>query len=243
MKKRLLLASLLVAVVAVLVVGGKALSPSGSKDSQALPVEFDRHRFSLDDPTSPWAIVNKQRPLQPITFAPSDLVTPDVPLRQPDSKTMLMRQQVTSPLQAMFAAAQTAGLSLMLNSGYRSHAMQVEVYNSEVYGFGQELADQQSARPGYSEHQTGLAVDIEPANHACELKQCFADTPEGKWLAANAHRYGFIIRYPADKQAVTGYAFEPWHLRYVGPELATALHATPQTLEEFFNLSGGATYR
>jgi D-alanyl-D-alanine carboxypeptidase len=131
----------------------------------------------------------------------------------------------------------------MLSSGYRSYDYQVGLYNGYVKSQGQATADTQSARPGYSEHQTGLAVDIEPASKKCELDACFADTPEGKWLVANAYKYGFILRYTQDKTAVTGYAYEPWHFRYVGTPLATEMHnQNVATLEEFFNLPVAPDY-
>ena len=110
--------------------------------------------------------------------------------------------------------------------------------------FRWDEADQQSARPGYSEHQTGFAADVGPVSQNCALQQCFGDTPEGKWLAANAYKYGFIIRYAADDQDITGYEAEPWHIRYVGTELSTQMHTTGiKTLEQFFNVPGGAVYR
>jgi D-alanyl-D-alanine carboxypeptidase len=89
-----------------------------------------------------------------------------------------------------------------------------------------------------------LAADIAPLSRKCDLQQCFAQTPEGQWLAANAYRYGFIIRYPADKQAVTGYEYEPWHIRFVGTQLANEMHKQGvDTLEEFFTVSGGTAYK
>lgn len=97
-----------------------------------------------------------------------------------------------------------------------------------------------SARPGHSEHQTGLAVDlVTPASPDCDFEVCFAETPGGQWLAANAWRYGFIIRYQSGSD-ITGYSPEPWHLRYVGKSLAAELRRTGvATLEEFFGIPGG----
>ncbi|WP_256030775.1 M15 family metallopeptidase [Leifsonia xyli] len=99
------------------------------------------------------------------------------------------------------------------------------------------------ARPGHSEHQTGFAVDISAVPAQCSLSACFAQTPQGEWLAANAWRFGFLLRYPEDKVAVTGFMFEPWHYRYIGVPLATHLHATGvTTLEEFFGLPSGTGF-
>ena len=107
-------------------------------------------------------------------------------------------------------------------SGYRSYSQQASLYDSYVRQYGQATADTLAARPGFSEHQTGLAMDIGNASGVCALQACFATTPAGKWAAANAATYGFIIRYPAGAEAVTGYTYEPWHLRYVGRDLARA---------------------
>jgi hypothetical protein len=108
---------------------------------------------------------------------------------------------------------------------------------------GQASADLRSARPGYSEHQTGLAIDISALPENCTLDEtCFADTA-GQWLATNAFKWGVVLRYPSDKTPVTGYEFEPWHYRYVGVALATEMHNTGiTTLEEFFGLPAAPTY-
>jgi D-alanyl-D-alanine carboxypeptidase len=185
-------------------------------------------------------VVNKTRPLNPANYAPTDLVYPAVTYvnRQP------MRAEVANALVAMFAAgASESQLKFSVQSAYRSFAAQTSVYDQIVETKGQAQADTISARPGYSEHQTGLAVDISAVPASCSLQACFANTPQGKWLAANAWKYGFVLRYPADKVAVTGYSFEPWHYRYVGVTLSTELHNTGvETLEEFFGLPGGTTY-
>lgn len=204
---------------------------------------FNKQQYSLTDPTSIWVIVNKQRPLSPANYAPTDLVTPTVPLRAASDPTMQMRQVAATALESMFAAAKTAGVPMMLSSGYRSYEYQVSLYNGYVTVQGQEDADTMSARPGYSEHQTGLAVDVAPADGSCGVQQCFANTPAGKWVAANAYQYGFIVRYPNGKDAVTGYEYEPWHLRYVGVALATEMHKTGiTTMEEFFDLPPAPNY-
>jgi D-alanyl-D-alanine carboxypeptidase len=203
-------------------------------------VGFDRTAQSIDDPASTWVVVNKPRGLKPHEFVPADLVYPDVTFvnRQP------MRQEVATALVAMFAAGKAeAGLDFSVQSAYRSYDSQVRVYNDDVARNGQAFADTDTARPGHSEHQTGLAVDISAVPAACSLSACFAQTPQGQWLAANAWRFGFLLRYPADKVPVTGFTFEPWHYRYIGVPLATQLHQTGvSTLEEFFTVPGGTTY-
>lgn len=144
----------------------------------------------------------------------------------------------------MFAAAAADGVILNLQSGYRSYNLQTSVYNRWVAQKGQAVADTESARPGHSEHQTGLAADVGGVTRpACNVEQCFADTSEGKWVAAHAHEYGFVIRYSLGQDGVTGYTYEPWHLRYVGPELARQVQAEgAKTLEAFFGLGAAGSY-
>jgi D-alanyl-D-alanine carboxypeptidase len=213
-------------------------SASASASPRAKPA-FDKKARSTTDPASLWVIVNKKHPLKPVDYAPADLVYPDLPNpnRQP------LRKPAAEALAGMAAAASAAGLSLSIESGYRSYPTQLAVYNEWVSSKGEAVADELSARPGTSEHQTGLAVDLSAVPANCSLAVCFATTPQGKWLAANAWRYGFLLRYPADKVNVTGYQYEPWHFRFIGVPLATELHAKHvETLEEFFGVSGGTSY-
>ena len=143
---------------------------------------------------------------------------------------------LTSATQSAFdkmnADAKSLGLSLWIASGYRSYATQKRLYNNYVASDGKEAADTYSARPGYSEHQTGLAFDLN------SVEDSFANTDEGKWVKDNCYRYGLIIRYPKGKESITGYIYEPWHLRYVGVELATKLYNNGDwiTLEEYFGV-------
>ncbi len=119
----------------------------------------------------------------------------------------------------------------------------MEVYGGLVDERGQTAADRTSARPGHSEHQTGLAIDIASVPAECSLEQCFGDTAHGRWLAENAWRFGFVLRYPEGATPVTGYEYEPWHFRYVGKDLATELHEQKiETLEEFFGLEPAPDY-
>ena len=201
---------------------------------------FDGSALSVDDPTSLWVVVNKARALNPVTYIPPDLVLPPVT----NINDQPVRAVVSTALVAMFDAAKSeAGLELTLQSGYRSYDTQVAVYDQDVSEHGVAYADTDTARPGNSEHQTGLAVDISAASGTCSLDACFGQTAEGAWLAANAWRFGFLLRYPADKVPVTGFTYEPWHFRYIGVPLATELHGTGvTTLEEYFGLPGGETY-
>jgi zinc D-Ala-D-Ala carboxypeptidase len=219
--------------------GGSA----GSEDDRQ--VSFDTKQHSLDDPASIWVIANKRRPLQPTDYSPGDLVAPDVPLRlTAQTEEMQVRAAVAAALEDLVAAAGKDGLDLMVSSAYRSYAYQEGLYNTYVRQQGQAVADTQSARPGHSEHQTGLAVDVEPASRECEIEECFGDLPEGKWVAANAYKYGFVVRYAKGKDHITGYIYEPWHLRYVGKPLAAELHRLGNpTLEEFFELDPAPDYQ
>ncbi|MEO6827093.1 MAG: M15 family metallopeptidase [Microbacteriaceae bacterium] len=214
-------------------------TPGSAAPSPAPPV-FDKAARSIDDPASIWVVVNKRRPLNPLDYAPADLVFPDVP----DVDRQPLRQEAANAITAMFAAGGTeTGLAFQVQSAYRDYGTQVNVHNGWVDRLGQAAADRTSARPGVSEHQTGLAVDISSVPAVCPLQICFAETGQAVWLAANAWRFGFILRYPADKTAITGYEFEPYHFRYVGPELAAELHAAGvTTLEEFFGLPPAPEY-
>lgn len=131
---------------------------------------------------------------------------------------------------SLSAAAAKEGLNIYLSSGFRSYSDQSAIYNNYVNNYGQATADTFSARPGYSEHQTGLAIDVNT------IDDSFAGTPEAVWLENHAHEYGFIIRYPKGKESITGYKYEPWHIRYLGVEKATDVYNSGKTLEEYLNI-------
>ena len=139
--------------------------------------------------------------------------------------------ETQNALDTMFAAAAAEGLSLWVRSGVRTYNDQYWQYNVYVQRDGQALADTYSARPGHSEHQSGLGFDIN------SIYKSFADTAEGQWLAANCHKYGFIIRYPAGKEHITGYMYEPWHIRYLGVDVATAVYESGLCLEEYLGIT------
>lgn len=220
-------------------VTGKANQPSNSATQKT----FDKSKYSTSDSASLWVIVNKQHQLSPKDYVPKDLTFPKISLRNPGDDTMKQRNDSSAALEAMFGAAKKDGINLLLVSGYRSYYNQSALYNSYVKASGQAVTDRQSARAGYSEHQTGLAADLGASNRKCEIEQCFANTAEGKWLAANAYKFGFLIRYPLDKEDITGYEYEPWHVRFVGTNLSTEMNRLNiTTLEEYFNISGGKNY-
>jgi len=195
---------------------------------------FDKSKYSTTNPASPWVVINKQHPLNPINYAPSDLTSV--------GNGQQMRSEAATALTHMFADAQAAGYTLVADSGYRSYDYQVSVYGGYVKQWGQTYTDTVSARPGYSEHQTGWAVDI--GTGSCHVSDCFGDTPGGKWAQANAYKYGFLWRYQPGLSDITGYNNEAWHFRYVGPLLSNEMHTENiQTLEQFFGIPGGTTYK
>lgn len=217
-----------------------ATSPRSIDDEQS--EGLSKEQFSLTDPTSPWVIVNKKRSL-PAGYVPEDLRVPDVHLRlAPSEEQMKFRHAAEADLKAMFVAAKAENVDLVFGSGYRSEATQKQFYNQYVAQSGQANADTFSARPGHSEHQTGLAFDLTTPDGNCHLQICFESTPGGQWVQKHAHEYGFVVRYPNGKESITGYQYEPWHLRYVGLDLASELLNKRQTLEEFFELGPADQY-
>jgi D-alanyl-D-alanine carboxypeptidase len=200
---------------------------------------FDKHAYSLEDPTSIWVVVDKAFPLNPKSWVPPDLVAmPGIP----QGGSYQMRAPAAAALKQLSDAAAAAGAGFKITSAYRSYTTQKSLYDPRARDRGVAVADQTTARPGYSEHQTGLATDIYDTA-ACLLQQCFGATAAGKFVAANAWEYGFVVRYPEGKEAVTGYIWEPWHLRYVGKDLSTAMHNSGiTTMEEFFGLPAAPGY-
>ncbi|MBG6182277.1 D-alanyl-D-alanine carboxypeptidase [Arthrobacter sp. CAN_A214] len=195
------------------------------------------------DPSAIDVVVNKRRPLDPPDFAPAQLVTPAVALG-PSGGSALLRPDTAAAVERMFSAAQDDGVNLTVVSAYRSYADQESTYAYWVSQYGDAaLADTVSARAGYSEHQTGLAVDVGQDDGACTLVTCFSNTAAGRWTGANAAAFGFIVRYPQGKDATTGFTWEPWHLRYVGTGIAGAMGAAgTATLEEYFGLPAAPGY-
>lgn len=219
---------------------------SKSATSNTTKPTFNKAQYSISDPSSIWVVVNKLRPLNPKTFVPANLVVPSIALRANitgDEK--YVRVDTATALKTMSDAAAAAKITINLQSGYRSYGFQASLYNSYVASQGQTASDRSSARAGYSEHQTGLAADLGGVTQpGCNIDPCFANTLEGRWLAANAYLYGFVIRYPTAGESVTGYEYEPWHIRYVGTALALEMHNTGiVTLEQFFDLPAAPTYQ
>lgn len=197
--------------------------------------------IALNDPSHVWVVVNKVWQLDPVDFAPQPLS--DLPL-QVTTGSGQARSDVAAAVGEMAAAAAAAdGVGQIgANNGYRSYDLQVRTYASHVRAEGQDHADAASARAGHSEHQTGLAIDL-VACAPCGGIEAFGATPQGAWVAEHAWEYGFIVRYEAGSTPVSGYMPEPWHIRYIGVDLAAAYHAGGfHTLEEFFGLPAAPDY-
>ena len=197
-----------------------------ANESKNPPIITDKSNYN--DPDSISFVVNKKRPL-PDGYTPTDL-------------DGILRKEPKEKLDALLSEARAQSINLRLISGYRSQSSQDSLYSSYLSKDGQALADTYSARPRHSEHQTGLAVDLGNNDNICDLDICFSETPGGKWLSQNSYKFGFIIRYQKDKTDITGYQFEPWHLRYVGTDIAKDLHSSNKTLEEYFGLPSAPSY-
>ncbi|MEX2356033.1 MAG: M15 family metallopeptidase [Thermaerobacterales bacterium] len=185
------------------------------------------------------AVVNKERRL-PAGYEPPDLVIPEVPFTfEGVYPQRHLRRPAAEALAAMFDAAAAEGFTLYARSGYRTYEQQQQTFEANVARYGEERANQSSARPGESEHQTGLAMDVTTRAVGFRLIQSFGETPAGQWTHANAADFGFIVRYPRGREEETGYQFEPWHLRFVGVEAARLIFEHGLILEEYLAYPGG----
>lgn len=210
-----------------------------SEPAEPAEPEFDRTQHSIDDPSSVWVVSNKLRPLNPIDWVPEDLVMPDGITSRNGQP---LRAEAAASAAAMLEAAEDDGVWFLIGSAYRDYALQTSLYDRYVQRDGQAAADTYSARPGHSEHQTGLAADFDDGG-ACYLDWCFGDTSAGIWLRENAAEHGWIMRYPEGYDHITGFMYEPWHYRYVGPDLALEMREQGiLTLEEFFDLPAAPDY-
>lgn len=192
----------------------------------------ERVGIELENPIE-LLLVNKKRSI-PSTYKPTKLVEPNVrfPFSHDDPKRYMDSRAVGS-FEALVHAAWSQNVKLYAQSGYRSYSRQAELYNYYKRVYGESYASRISARPGTSEHQTGLAMDVTAASVGYDLNENFANTKEGRWVAKQAHKYGFIVRYPKGKETITGYAYEPWHLRYVGKDAAREMYDKGLTLEQY----------
>lgn len=197
----------------------------------------DTRTVPLDTtPGSKTVLVNRVY-LLPSDYIPPNLVVPDVKFSFTySSDKRKLRKVAADALEKLFQAGEKEGVELYGVSGYRSYARQKEIYDKNIATRGQAATDAVSAKPGSSEHQTGLTIDVSARSVNFRLDQSFGDTKEGRWLAENAHLYGFIIRYPYGKSEITGYSYEPWHIRFVGKAVAAYLYENELTLEEYYGV-------
>lgn len=189
----------------------------------------------IDAPESLLVVVNKQRPFRDKSYAPE--------LRAVLGSDHELRPDAAEALEQMLAAAADDGVDFQVLSAYRSYERQKASRGNAARKASADRVDELSARPGFSEHQSGLAVDLGMIDGKCELKECFAETAGGQWLHENATEFGFIERYPTGQRDVTGYVYEPWHLRFIGVEAAAdMLQSGAPTFEEFFGLAPAPDY-
>jgi len=196
--------------------------------------ENEEGELIVDEAGALDVVCNKVRHL-PSDYAPTDLVKiTDFPTVLANPEVNQIREVAYDSLvELVEACKEELGIQLYGRSGYRSYNTQVALYNGYVANHGKDAADKFSAKPGASEHQTGLAIDVTSKNMNFQLDTNFIDFEEGKWLADNAYKYGFIIRFLDGKEDITGYIYEPWHIRYLGKELAKEVYDSGLTLEEY----------
>lgn len=184
----------------------------------------------LSKASSPLALINPTTKLSPEDYVPGKLVGVA-------GSSMTLRPEAAKAVEVFIADARAAGHSIKLLSAYRSYQRQAVLFNQYQAKYGTAYAERISARPGTSEHQLGLAADLGYTNSRAELKAEFGQTPAGLWIAEHAAEYGLIIRYPQGKEEITGYKYEPWHVRYVGVEHAEAMLASgAETFEEYHQM-------
>ncbi|MGA1023323.1 MAG: M15 family metallopeptidase [Aquiluna sp.] len=192
---------------------------------------------------SEWVVVNKLRPLSPLDFEPQvRKISSSESLD--NSRGLELRDVAATALEAMAKEMLFQGAGQMfVNSAYRSYDYQLELFVDKVEQYGEAEALVRSAKAGHSEHQTGLAVDVSVPAQGCAIMQCFGDTEAGKWIAENSWKFGYIVRYERDTTSITGYTYEPWHLRYVGMEIAR-MYANNgiHTLEDFWGFPAAENY-
>lgn len=192
--------------------------------------------FAIHDPDWELLLVNREARIAH-DYVPPELVLPEVPAAPGKAEAVYLRPNAARALERLFAGASAEGHTLYAVSGYRSYALQKSIFTRKVEAVGEKAAMRTVAPPGASEHQLGLAMDINGESTLSRgLSEVFGESVEGQWVNENAHLYGFIVRYQQGKTDITGYAWEPWHLRYVGEEAAAEVYALGITFEEYHDL-------
>lgn len=218
-------------------------TPTPESTPEPEPTPEPAARFDTTSASSLTVLVNKRNPLDPIDYQPADLV-PMSDVGVPSLNGHSLRREAAEAAAELYQAAAAEGIHLDMTSGYRDYDLQSTIYHREVDQMGVEAADLLTARPGHSEHQTGLAADFSaPGESGCIIETCFANTNAARWLAEHSWKYGFILRFPEGYESVTGIAYEPWHFRFIGVEAAAAYHESgAATYEEFLGAPSAPDY-
>ena len=211
----------------------KSTDPAEEARKKAVKAAKKRENPLTEDTGDILMIVNKEYGLSE-EYKPNDLTKVEhCDFSVGSDECHQLKKEPAEAIEEMFAAAREDGYEIIMRTGYRSYGYQAALYESYKEQDGEEAADKYSARPGSSEHQSGLCCDV-----GIEGKDlnAFEGTDEAKWIADNSWKYGFVVRYPQDKEDITGYMYEAWHIRYVGKEAAKYMHEKNLTLEEYLEL-------
>lgn len=215
-----------------LVIGSSDIEPGSGFSSKNITTST-KESITIENVSSMLVLVNKYHAL-PDAYKPKDLITPDVPFPfSEDLPKKKMRKKAAHALEDLFKRAKKEKLELYGQSGYRSYDRQSTIFEQNVKSKGEKKANNLSAKPGQSEHQTGLSIDVSAKSVDYRIDEDFGDSKEGQWLKEHAYESGFIIRYPKGKESITKYNYEPWHIRYVGKNAAEVIHSKNITLEEY----------
>lgn len=197
------------------------------KNSNLFGTKFYKNIKKVKNPEDILVLVNKNNKLSK-NYVPNDLEK--ISLKYATEEKYL-RKEAKVAFEKLSEEARLRNYKIVATSAYRSYEYQNKLYNYYVETKGKEYADLCSARPGHSEHQTGLSVDVMGSNNDYDL---FEESKEFLWMKENAYKFGFILRYPKGKEKITGFKYEPWHYRYVGLEVATTIYQNNLTLEEYY---------
>lgn len=213
-------------------------SPKGKtpSESEQNPSESSTGEAKPEQNQEFLILINKTNPVDS-TYAPEDLASIQYFATDRSKEGRFMRAEAAAQFETLVEAAAKEGYELVMTTAYRSYGFQNTLYTNYVERYGEEEANTFSAKPGQSEHQSGLAVDVSSPVVDYALSDDFGETAEGTWMAEHAHEYGFILRFPLGKEEITGYQYEPWHLRYVGQPAADRIYEQGITLEEYMTKS------
>lgn len=220
--------------------GGTENGSSQDLSSQETESEEDAAKaaqLAEDEANGLFLLVNKENPID-ADYVPEDLEPIRYYAEDRNANSRYMRAEAAEHFHELVEAAAQEGIDIVMTTAYRSYEFQEILWNYNVSQKGEEEANKTSARPGESEHQTGLAVDLSTSEIDYRNSYDFENTAAGQWVAENAHRFGFIIRFPQNKTDITGYSYEPWHLRYVGETAAADIYEQNLTLEEYVEQMG-----